>query len=246
VPIQGFYSKLSQLPPLGALKSCHVFPMGAYISNPVVSSRNQGILGCFRFQAFFLSHVVPVDMEFQEGFNPIVQRIAMIHLCKLNVPLGGGHLVRPEPFLDFPYIPFLRVHLTFDQSCNRAPVPHHIRVVITPNRFDVLVQKFFKIGVGEWSAVGLEVEVVVAVLVFYFGSPVFYPVFHAFPSQVCHEIWFWENLPGLTIEKILERLIKEKCKPKIILLTVIKYPKETLDNLLKKDNIVGILINHLI
>jgi len=38
-----------------------------------------------------------------------------------------------------------------------------------------------------------------AVLVFYFGSPVFYPVFHAFSSRVCHEVWFWEYLPGLSV-----------------------------------------------
>jgi len=82
-------------------------------------------------------------MEFQEGFNPIVRRITMILLCKLYVPLGCRDLIMPEPFFDIPYIPLLGVHLTFDQSCDRAPMPHYIRVVVTPDWFDVLVQEFF-------------------------------------------------------------------------------------------------------
>ncbi len=82
-------------------------------------------------------------MEFQEGFDPIVRCIAMIHLCILHVPLGGGHLVMPEPFFYVPYIPFLRVYFAFDESCDRAPVTHHIGVVVAPDWFDVLVQEFF-------------------------------------------------------------------------------------------------------
>jgi DNA-binding response OmpR family regulator len=44
-------------------------------------------------------------------------------------------------------------------------------------------------------------------------------------------------MPGLTTEEILEQLIKKKCKPKIILLTVVRYSKETLDDILKNGNI---------
>lgn len=46
-------------------------------------------------------------------------------------------------------------------------------------------------------------------------------------------------MPGLTTEEILEKLIKKKCKPKIILLTVVRYSKETLEKILKKGNIVA-------
>lgn len=94
-------------------------------------------------------------MEFQEGFDPVVRCVAMIHFCILHVSLGGGHLVMPEPFFDFPYIPLFRVYFAFDESCDRAPVPHHVRVVVAPDWFDVLVQEFFEIRIGEWSAVGL-------------------------------------------------------------------------------------------
>ena len=46
-------------------------------------------------------------------------------------------------------------------------------------------------------------------------------------------------MPGLTTEEILKKLSKKKCKPKIILLTVVRYSKETLEEILKKDNIVA-------
>ena len=46
-------------------------------------------------------------------------------------------------------------------------------------------------------------------------------------------------MPGLTTEEILEKLIKKKCKPKIILLTVVRYSDEALDEILKKSNIVA-------
>ena len=46
-------------------------------------------------------------------------------------------------------------------------------------------------------------------------------------------------MPGLTTEEILEKLIKKKCKPKIILLTVVRYSKETLEKILNKGNIVA-------
>jgi DNA-binding response OmpR family regulator len=46
-------------------------------------------------------------------------------------------------------------------------------------------------------------------------------------------------MPGLTTEEILEQLIKKKCQPKIILLTVVRYSKETLEKMLKKGNIVA-------
>jgi CheY-like chemotaxis protein len=46
-------------------------------------------------------------------------------------------------------------------------------------------------------------------------------------------------MPGLTTEEILEKLVKKKCKPKIILLTVVRYSKETLEKILKKGNIVA-------
>lgn len=46
-------------------------------------------------------------------------------------------------------------------------------------------------------------------------------------------------MPGLTTEEILNQLIQKKCKPKIILLTVVRYSKETLDDILKKSNIVA-------
>src|SRR4030042_2423748 len=46
-------------------------------------------------------------------------------------------------------------------------------------------------------------------------------------------------MPGLTTEEILEKLIKKKCKPKIILLTVVRNSKEALEKILKKGNIVA-------
>ena len=46
-------------------------------------------------------------------------------------------------------------------------------------------------------------------------------------------------MPGLTTEEILEKLTKKKCKPKIILLTVVRYSKETLEKILNKGNIVA-------
>jgi len=46
-------------------------------------------------------------------------------------------------------------------------------------------------------------------------------------------------MPGLTTEEILEKLIKKKCKPKIILLTVVRYSEEVLEKILKKGNIVA-------
>jgi CheY-like chemotaxis protein len=46
-------------------------------------------------------------------------------------------------------------------------------------------------------------------------------------------------MPGLTTEEILAKLIKKKCKPKIILLTVVRYSKETLEKILNKGNIVA-------
>ena len=38
-------------------------------------------------------------------------------------------------------------------------------------------------------------------------------------------------MPGLTTGEILEKLSKKKCKPKIILLTVVRYSKETLEEI---------------
>jgi DNA-binding response OmpR family regulator len=46
-------------------------------------------------------------------------------------------------------------------------------------------------------------------------------------------------MPGLTTEEILKKLIKKKCKPKIILLTVVRYSEEALEDILKKGNIVA-------
>jgi DNA-binding response OmpR family regulator len=46
-------------------------------------------------------------------------------------------------------------------------------------------------------------------------------------------------MPGLTTEEILEKLMNKKCKPKIILLTVVRYSKEELEKILKKSNIVA-------
>ena len=46
-------------------------------------------------------------------------------------------------------------------------------------------------------------------------------------------------MPGLTTEEILEKLTKKKCKPKIILLTVVRYSKEVLEEILKKESIVS-------
>jgi len=46
-------------------------------------------------------------------------------------------------------------------------------------------------------------------------------------------------MPGLTTEEILEQLRKKKCKPKIILLTVVRYSGEALEEILKKGTIVA-------
>src|SRR4030042_3437203 len=46
-------------------------------------------------------------------------------------------------------------------------------------------------------------------------------------------------MPGLTTEEILEKLIKKKCKSKIILLTVVRYSKEVQEEFLKKESIVS-------
>jgi DNA-binding response OmpR family regulator len=46
-------------------------------------------------------------------------------------------------------------------------------------------------------------------------------------------------MPGLTTEEILEKLKKKKCQPKIILLTVVRYSKEALNEILKKGNIAA-------
>jgi len=46
-------------------------------------------------------------------------------------------------------------------------------------------------------------------------------------------------MPGLTTEEILEQLSKKKCKPKIILLTVVRYSGEALEEILKKGTIVA-------
>jgi two-component system response regulator (stage 0 sporulation protein F) len=46
-------------------------------------------------------------------------------------------------------------------------------------------------------------------------------------------------MPGLTTEEILEKLSSKKSKPKIILLTVVRYSEEALAEILKKGNIVA-------
>jgi two-component system alkaline phosphatase synthesis response regulator PhoP len=46
-------------------------------------------------------------------------------------------------------------------------------------------------------------------------------------------------MPGLSTEEILDQLVNKKCKPKIILLTVVRYSDETLDEILKKSSILA-------
>jgi DNA-binding response OmpR family regulator len=46
-------------------------------------------------------------------------------------------------------------------------------------------------------------------------------------------------MPGLTTEEIFEKLMSKKSKPKIILLTVVRYSKEALEEILNKGNIVA-------
>lgn len=45
-------------------------------------------------------------------------------------------------------------------------------------------------------------------------------------------------MPGLTIEDILEKLKEKKSKPKIILLTVVRYTEQEIEKMLKMNNIV--------
>jgi len=45
-------------------------------------------------------------------------------------------------------------------------------------------------------------------------------------------------MPGLTTEEILEQMKKKKSKPKIILLTIVRFTPKKLDKLLEMDNIV--------
>ncbi len=45
-------------------------------------------------------------------------------------------------------------------------------------------------------------------------------------------------MPELTTEEILEQMKKKKSKPKIILLTVVRFTPKKLDKLLEMDNIV--------
>ena len=45
-------------------------------------------------------------------------------------------------------------------------------------------------------------------------------------------------MPGLTTEEILEKLKEKECKPKIILLTVVRYSDEEKEKMLKMKNIV--------
>ncbi len=45
-------------------------------------------------------------------------------------------------------------------------------------------------------------------------------------------------MPGFTTEEILEQMKKKKSKPKIILLTVVRFTPKKLDKLLEMDNIV--------
>ena len=46
-------------------------------------------------------------------------------------------------------------------------------------------------------------------------------------------------MPGLRAEEILEKLKEKKSKPKIILLTVVRYSGEEREKMLKTNNIVG-------
>jgi two-component system alkaline phosphatase synthesis response regulator PhoP len=46
-------------------------------------------------------------------------------------------------------------------------------------------------------------------------------------------------MPGPSTEEILDQLMNKKCKPKIILLTVVRYTDEALDDILKKSNILA-------
>ena len=46
-------------------------------------------------------------------------------------------------------------------------------------------------------------------------------------------------MPGLKTEEILMKLKNKRCKPKIILLTVVRLSKERLDKLKELDNIVA-------
>jgi len=46
-------------------------------------------------------------------------------------------------------------------------------------------------------------------------------------------------MPGLTTEEILKKLSSKKSKPKIILLTVVRYSEEALEEIFKKGNIVA-------
>jgi DNA-binding response OmpR family regulator len=46
-------------------------------------------------------------------------------------------------------------------------------------------------------------------------------------------------MPGLSTEEILEKLKEKKSKPKIILLTVVRYSGEEKEKMLKTNNIVG-------
>ena len=46
-------------------------------------------------------------------------------------------------------------------------------------------------------------------------------------------------MPGLRTEEILEKLKEKKSKPKIILLTVVRYSGEEREKMLKTNNIVG-------
>ena len=45
-------------------------------------------------------------------------------------------------------------------------------------------------------------------------------------------------MPGLSIEETLQKLQKKRSKPKIILLTVIRYSKDEIKNIFKMGNIV--------
>jgi len=45
-------------------------------------------------------------------------------------------------------------------------------------------------------------------------------------------------MPGLTTSEILTKLKKKKSKPKIILLTVVRYSREKKEKMLKTDNII--------
>jgi DNA-binding response OmpR family regulator len=45
-------------------------------------------------------------------------------------------------------------------------------------------------------------------------------------------------MPGLTTEEILELMKKKKSRPKIILLTVVRFMQKRLDKLLEMDNMI--------